>query len=103
MRSVDYAAWVAMRSIGEAVTRTGLDNTKSVRAYMLSEKFEIGGFKGRKLTFRKWNGQMRQPIPLTHPGAVVALAPLEGFLHQRNELDTLGLDKAESGCRAFVE
>ncbi len=103
MRSIDYAAWVAMRSIGEAVTRTGLNDAKSVRAYMLSEKFEIGGFKGRKLTFRKWNGQMRQPIPLTHPRAVVALAPLEGFLHQRNELDTLGLDKAESGCHAFKE
>ena len=33
--------------------------------------------------------------------ALVALAPLEGFLHQRSELDTLGLDEPESACRAF--
>ena len=33
--------------------------------------------------------------------AVTALAPLEGFLHQINELDTLGVDAPESPCTAF--
>ena len=41
---------------------------------------------------------MRQPIPLAHPLSVVALAPIEGFLHQTTELDTLGLDAPESQC-----
>ena len=99
--SIDYAAWAAVRSIGEAVTRTNSGDMGKVREYMLSEKFQLAGFKGRKLTFRGWNGQLRQPIPLTHPRSVVALAPLEGFLHQRNELDTLGLDEPESRCAAF--
>jgi hypothetical protein len=31
------------------------------------------------------------------------MAPLEGFLHQRTELDTLGIDEAESQCQAFKE
>ena len=65
-------------------------------------EFELAGFKGRKLTFRTWNGQLRQPIPLVTPRAVVALAPLEGFLHQSNELDTLGCRQAfETKCTAF--
>jgi ABC transporter substrate binding protein (PQQ-dependent alcohol dehydrogenase system) len=97
----DYAVWAAMRAIGEAVTRTGAADAATLRSYMLSDAFELAGFKGRPLTFRTWNGQLRQPIPLVHERALVAQAPLEGFLHQRTELDTLGLDQPESGCTAF--
>ncbi len=103
MRSEDYAAWAAVRSIGEAVTRTGAADVASLRGYILSDDFELAGFKGRALSFRKWNGQLRQPMPLVHPRALVGLAPLEGFLHQTSELDTLGLDAPESACRSFGE
>jgi ABC transporter substrate binding protein (PQQ-dependent alcohol dehydrogenase system) len=101
MRADDYAAWAAIRSLGEAVTRTGAADAESLLSYMLSNAFELGGFKGRALGFRPWNGQMRQPIPLVTDRAVVATAPLPGFLHQRTELDTLGLDQPESSCAAF--
>jgi ABC transporter substrate binding protein (PQQ-dependent alcohol dehydrogenase system) len=101
MRAVDYAGWLAVRAIGEAVTRTGKAEAGALRDYLLSDEFQLAGFKGRPLTFRKWNGQMRQPVPLTHPHAVVMQTPVEGFLHKRNELDTLGLDYRESGCSAF--
>lgn len=97
----DYAAWAAMRSIGEAMTRTNADDAATLRAFLLSDAFELAGFKGRPLSFRGWNGQMRQPIPLVTDRAVVAMAPLEGYLHQRSEMDTLGLDKPESRCEAF--
>lgn len=103
MRAQDYAAWAAIRTLGEAVTRTGSNDPDTLRAYILSDAFELGGFKGRPLSFRHWNGQMRQPVALVQPTALVASAPLEGFLHQRNELDTLGLDAPESKCTAFEE
>lgn len=103
MRPVDYAAWAASRVFGEAVTRIASADPAQVREYVLSDNFELGGFKGRKLTFRSWDGQLRQPIPLAHPRAVANLAPLDGFLHQRNELDTLGIDQPESKCTAFGE
>ena len=32
-----------------------------------------------------------QPVALASSRALVTLAPLEGFLHQRTDLDTLGL------------
>jgi ABC transporter substrate binding protein (PQQ-dependent alcohol dehydrogenase system) len=101
MTSQDYAAWAAVRSIGEAVTRTTSDDPGTIRDYILSDTFELAGFKGRPLTFRNWNGQLRQPIAIVHPRALVAQAPLEGFLHQTNELDSLGLDRPESSCEAF--
>ena len=103
MMSVDYAAWAGVRSIGEAVTRTKSADAETIRDYVLSADFSLGAFKGAKMTYRGWNGQLRQPIPLVHPQAVVALAPIEGFLHQRTELDTLGLDQPESQCNAFTE
>lgn len=101
MQPQDYAAWAAVRALGEAVTRTNSGDPGVLRKYLLSKEFELAGFKGRPLTFRDWNGQLRQPIALAHPRALVAQAPLEGFLHQTNELDSLGLDRPESTCEAF--
>jgi len=101
MRSRDYSAWAAVRAIGEAVTRTKSNDAETLRSYILGPDFELGGFKGRPLSFRIWNGQLRQPVPLVHPRALVAMAPLEGFLHPVSELDTLGADKPESKCEAF--
>lgn len=101
MRAEDYAAWAAVRVFGEAVTRTGTSDAQALRSYILSDAFELAGFKGRPMSFRTWNGQLRQPIPLTTARALIAQAPLEGFLHQRNELDSLGLDLPESDCTAY--
>ncbi len=101
MNAEDYAAWAALRTLGEAVTRTNASDVDTLRGYILSDEFELAGFKGRPLTYRDWNGQLRQPIAVAHPRALVAQAPLEGFLHQVNELDSLGLDRPESTCEVF--
>ena len=101
MSSRDYSNWAAVRSIGEAVTRTESVNPKTILDYIVSEDFELGGFKGSPLSFRAWNGQMRQSVQLVHPRAVVATAPVEGFLHPVTELDTLGIDEPESQCVSF--
>ena len=98
MNSEDYAAWAAVRSVAEAVTRKKTTDVKTVNEYIRSEAFELAAFKGRKLSFRSWNGQLRQPIPLIHPRSVVSLSPQEGFLHRVNELDTLGFDQPETRC-----
>ncbi len=98
MRSRDYAAWAAVRSIGEAVTRSKSNSTEEISKFIGSDKFQLAAFKGRKLSFRKWNGQLRMPIAVMTARSVVAQPPLKGFLHQRTELDTLGLDKPESSC-----
>lgn len=103
MLAADYAAWAAIRAIGEAVTRTNSADPAALRDFMLSDAFQLAGFKGRPQSFRTWDGQMRQPIPLVSDRAVVALAPLEGFMHQVTELDTLGTDRPETTCTAFAK
>ena len=98
MNNEDYAAWAAVRSVAEAVTRTNSNDVNTLKAYLMSDKFELAGFKGRKLTYREWNGQLRQTIPLIHPRSLVSQSPQEGFLHPVSELDTLGYDQPESRC-----
>jgi len=98
MNSKDYAAWIALRAIGESVTRTNSTQTQVLYRYLLSPEFELAGFKGRTLSFRSWNGQLRQPIPLVHPRALVSQSPQDGFLHPITDLDTLGFDQAETRC-----
>ncbi|MBP1848810.1 ABC transporter substrate binding protein (PQQ-dependent alcohol dehydrogenase system) [Rhizobium halophytocola] len=101
MREEDYQAWLAMRVIGEAVTRTGKADAASLRTYLLSPKFDLAAFKGQKLTFRPWDGQLRQPVLLADGRITVSVSPQEGFLHQVSPLDTLGIDQPESQCHAF--
>ncbi|MGZ4991625.1 MAG: branched-chain amino acid ABC transporter substrate-binding protein, partial [Methylobacter sp.] len=48
---------------------------------------------------RSWDGQLRQPVLLAAPRSLVAVAPIEGFLHPKTELDTLGYDQPESTCK----
>lgn len=99
MEEQDYAAYLAVRAIGETATRTKSNELKPVKDYLLSEQFALQGYKGNPLSFRSWNGQLRQPILLAAPRSLVAVAPIEGFLHPKTELDTLGYDQSESTCK----
>ena len=99
MTEEDYGAWLAIRAIGESATRTASIDAGIIQSYLNSDAFALAGFKGKKLSFRHWNGQLRQPVLLAAARSMVAVAPIPGFLHQKNELDTLGYDQPESGCK----
>lgn len=101
MRPLDYNAWAAVRAVGEAATRSNTSDPKVLIDYMLSPKFDLAAFKGQKLTFRAWNGQLRQPIFIATAKLHVTVSPQPGFLHQFSELDTLGVDQPETKCTAF--
>lgn len=99
MQEQDYAAYLAVRAIGETATRTHSEDAKPIKDYLLSERFKLQGYKGKPLSFRSWNGQLRQPVLLAAPTSLVTAPPLEGFLHPKNELDTLGYDQPETQCQ----
>jgi ABC transporter substrate binding protein (PQQ-dependent alcohol dehydrogenase system) len=101
MRPLDYNAWTAVRSVGEAATRKNTADPKVLIAYMRSPEFELAAFKGQKVTYRAWNGQLRQPILVATAKILVTVSPQQGFLHQLTELDTLGVDQPETKCTAF--
>lgn len=101
VRPEDYNVWLALRVVGEAVTRANTVDPDGLRDYALSDEFELAAFKGQPVTFRNWNGQLRQPILLYDGTITVSVSPQEGFLHQTSTLDTMGLDRPESSCNAF--
>ena len=99
MTERDFTAWLAVRVVGEAVTRTGKNGMQDVRERILAPEFEVAGFKGVGLSFRKWDHQMRQPILLSGPRTLVSISPQDGFLHQKFLTDTMGFDEPETKCR----
>jgi ABC transporter substrate binding protein (PQQ-dependent alcohol dehydrogenase system) len=99
MTDRDYAAWMAVRAIGEAATRAKSADPAAILAFMRSDRFELAAYKGARLSFRSWDGQLRQPVLLADARSLVSVSPQPGFLHQFSELDTLGIDKPETKCR----
>jgi ABC transporter substrate binding protein (PQQ-dependent alcohol dehydrogenase system) len=63
---------------------------------------ELDGSKGVSMSFRAWDGQLRQPVLLTDGRSVIDVAPVDGVLHPKNALDTLGADAPEKLCKARI-
>ena len=103
MTALDYDAWLAVRVIGEAASRKQSNDFKTLNTFIHSPEFEVAAFKGVKTTFRAWNGQLRQPLIVSTPKLLVSISPQPGFLHQFTELDTLGIDKPETKCKAYAQ
>ncbi|WP_011581934.1 MULTISPECIES: ABC transporter substrate-binding protein [Chelativorans] len=99
MGSEDWAAWTAIKAVVQSVLRSKSTEFQPVRDYLLGERLNLDGFKGNPLSVRSWDHQIRQPILLSTGNAVIERAPLEGFLHQTNDLDTLGMDAPETACQ----
>lgn len=98
MESVDWAAWIAVKSVLQAFMRAPEITRVAMTAYMASDEMALDGSKGVQLNDRPWPGQLRMPILLSTSDAFIAVAPVEGYLHATNVLDSLGIDEAESEC-----
>jgi ABC transporter substrate binding protein (PQQ-dependent alcohol dehydrogenase system) len=97
MTAHDWAAWMA----GKAITAAAVAAPKGPAAAMAKAlpALELDGSKGTSMSFRPWDGQLRQPLLLTDGQGVIAMAPAEGVLHPKNNLDTLGADAPEKLCK----
>lgn len=98
MADVDFAGWAAVRALTQSVLRSRSTDYQPVLDYLLGDRLNLDGSKGYPMSVRPWDHQMRQPIVLTTGNAVMQLAPMEGFMHQYNDLDTLGVDQPQSVC-----
>jgi len=99
MADEDWATWVAVRVVVEAIAEGKSATPADIRRKLTAADFTFDLYKGFPGSFRPWNHQLRQPVLLHTHNATLKAAPLPGFLHQSNNLDTLGLDETESRCR----
>lgn len=98
MAGADWAAWMAVKMIVQAALRTAPADFARQRAFILGDG-SFDGAKGLAVSVRPWDHQLRQAVLLAAPYEIVADAPIAGFLHRINTLDTLGDDEPESPCR----
>jgi ABC transporter substrate binding protein (PQQ-dependent alcohol dehydrogenase system) len=99
MTGTDWSTWMAAKAVADAYGRApDASDPARIDAYLRSEDIRLDGSKGYALNFRQWDGQLRQPVVLATGNAVIA-APLAGFQHQTNNLDTLGKDQPEHKCQ----
>lgn len=99
MKSIDFAGYLAIRAVAYAAQVRQTTEIGQIAQTMRSDDFSLAAYKGRKLSFRAYNQQLRMPIALAHDQALLTNAPLKGFMHPTTELDTLGIDKYES-CKS---
>jgi ABC transporter substrate binding protein (PQQ-dependent alcohol dehydrogenase system) len=97
MTAADWASWMA----GKALVAAAVAAPKGPQANFEKALFEgsVDGSKGVVMSFRPWDGQLRQPMLLTDGQGVISTAPIEGVLHPKNVLDTLGADAPEKLCK----
>jgi ABC transporter substrate binding protein (PQQ-dependent alcohol dehydrogenase system) len=97
MGAHDWAAWIAGKALVGAAVAAPKGPASSFHKALFEG--EVDGSKGVLMSFRPWDGQLRQPLVLSDGASVVELAPGEGVLHPKNNLDTLGADEPEKLCR----
>lgn len=98
MAAQDWAAWIAVKSIVAVLTEQPKSTVAEQLRLLRGGQVYVDGYKGPRLSFRPWDGQLRQPIFLGHADGVAGIAPFEGVLHPTEVLDTLGVDQKESIC-----
>jgi len=99
MTGPDWAAWVAVKAVIESIVRTKSADFNTVRAYLKGDRMTLDGYKGTPSSFRPWDNQLRQPVLVHTHNAVIERAPLKGFLHPTENMDTLGFDRGDKKCR----
>ena len=97
MTAQDWVAWLAGKALVALVSAQPTGNAATWAQAI--PKLQLDGSKGTQMSFRAWDGQLRQPLQLTDGQGVVATAPIEGLLHPSEVLDTLGADAPEKLCK----
>jgi ABC-type branched-subunit amino acid transport system substrate-binding protein len=101
LTEVAWAAWAAVKLVGEAVVRADVQDGAGLRRFIDSAA-PFDGHKGSALTFRPWDRQLRQPLYVIGPrpadgvgrGAFGLWAEVGG-----DDPDRLGTTAAETRCR----
>ncbi len=96
-----WEAWMAVKIVAEAALRTDSVEPVALGAYMVREQTRFDGHKGRPLSFRGWDHQLRQPlyvVPATGGRPIEVPARTSGT-RVADQLDQLGTGASASACR----
>jgi ABC-type branched-subunit amino acid transport system substrate-binding protein len=101
LEAASWSAWAALKLVGEALLRAGTTPQALLEYFESDPPFD--GHKGRALTFRKQDHQLRQPMYLAKAGTAAAAGEsgIEVVAEvPRGTLDDLFLPAGDGGCLA---
>ena len=98
MGAHDWPAWMAGKALVAAAVAAPQGPAAAFQKALADA--ELDGSKGVSMSFRAWDRQLRQPVLLSDGRSVIDVAPVDGVLHPKNALDTLGADAPEKLCKA---
>ncbi len=95
-----WCAWMAVKALWESALRAKSGDARRVGEYLSRETTQFDGHKGRPLSFRGWDHQMRQPLYVRRGTMIVEVpSPASPDESSRDLLDHLGTRAAQSACR----
>ena len=99
-----WCAWFAVKVLGEASLRARSVEARPIAAYLRGVTAQFDGHKGRPLSFRAWDNQLRQPLyVIATSGArrLIIESPLatHASVTSRDVLDQIGTKAASTTCR----
>lgn len=100
MSEPEWAGWAAIKSLTAAFMLVESARSIDLSRALESPELVVDLYKGAPGNFRPGSRQLRQPMLLHTRNAVVERAPLDGFLHEFNTLDTLGVSVRAGDCPA---
>ncbi len=59
-----WASWIAVKILAETVLRAGTADAGELVRFLEKESAQFDGHKGKRLSFRSWDHQLRQPLYL---------------------------------------
>lgn len=104
MDSQGWAGWFGVKMLWESTLRAGSAAPAALAAYLTSGAARFDGHKGRALSFRRWDHQLREPLYVVDPAnpsadpVEVPRADPAAELPSQEVLDRLGTTAASSAC-----
>jgi ABC-type branched-subunit amino acid transport system substrate-binding protein len=98
-----WCGWFAAKVLWEGALRARSTDAQALTTYLESDTASFDGHKGRPLSFRAWDHQLRQPVYLmggsTGVGILEAPASAGPEEASRDMLDRIGTPAARTTCR----
>lgn len=100
MNSASWASWFAVKALWESSLRMKSASGRQLAEYLTRDTTQFDGHKGRPLSFRRWDHQLRQFVygrvggkPIDIPQSASPQATSREFL------DRLGVNASATTCR----
>lgn len=95
-----WAAWASVRAVVEATasSATAAASSATLEGRLMRPDLTLELYKAFPGSIRPWDRSLRQAVLLATHDAVIDIAPIDGFLHETNVLDTLGLQPSQTPC-----